>query len=185
MIVHLLAHNLKWELVCKFGVRFRMFIIICLLGSRFHAWDWWFFYSIMTFSCTKYSVHSYTVDVVFTLSYAYYHPQVVQMALQIWDVERTKHIPHHLVDCSYSKTHGYGMFYVCVIHVLKKKIEIDRTNHFVSIYQLNSTLLFSTMLLCFHWFSTIYCGLHVNVLMVDIFTTLLDIHLCASKCLFS
>ena len=28
-----------------------------------------FFYSIITFSYTKYFVHSYTVDVVFTLSY--------------------------------------------------------------------------------------------------------------------
>ena len=27
-----------------------------------------FFYSIITFSCIKYFVHSYTVDVVFTLS---------------------------------------------------------------------------------------------------------------------
>ena len=27
------------------------------------------FYSIITFSYTKYFVHSYTVDVVFTLSY--------------------------------------------------------------------------------------------------------------------
>ena len=29
-----------------------------------------FFYSIITFSYTKYFVHSFTVDVVFTLSYA-------------------------------------------------------------------------------------------------------------------
>ena len=31
------AHILKWELVCRFGVRFRIFIIISCLVSRFHA----------------------------------------------------------------------------------------------------------------------------------------------------
>ena len=59
MIVHLSAHISKWELVCKFGVIFHIFIISCL----------WFFYSVITFSDTKCFVHSYTVDVVFTLSY--------------------------------------------------------------------------------------------------------------------
>ena len=42
MIVHFSAHNLEWELVCKFGVRFHIFIyiyIISCLGSRFHAWN--------------------------------------------------------------------------------------------------------------------------------------------------
>ena len=33
------AHSLQWELVCKFGVRFHIFIIISCLGSRFHAWN--------------------------------------------------------------------------------------------------------------------------------------------------
>ena len=47
---------------------FHIFIISCLC-SRFHAWNQWFFYSIKTFSYTKYFVHSYTVDVVFNLSY--------------------------------------------------------------------------------------------------------------------
>ena len=68
MIVHFSAQISKWELVCKFGMIFHIFIISCLC-SLFHAWNQWFFYSIITFSCTKYFVHSYTVDVVFTLSY--------------------------------------------------------------------------------------------------------------------
>ena len=33
----LTAHILKWELVCKFRVRFHISIIISCLGSRFHA----------------------------------------------------------------------------------------------------------------------------------------------------
>ena len=37
MIVHFSAHILKWELECKFGVRFHIFIIISCLGSRFHT----------------------------------------------------------------------------------------------------------------------------------------------------
>ena len=33
-----------FKMVCKFGVIFHMFIIISCLGSRFHAWNsWWFF----------------------------------------------------------------------------------------------------------------------------------------------
>ena len=71
MIVHFSAHISKWELVCKFGVIFHIFIITCLC-SRFHVWDQWFFYSVITFSYTKCFVHSYTVDVVFTLSYKKY-----------------------------------------------------------------------------------------------------------------
>ena len=59
---------LKWELVCKFGVIFHIFIISCLC-SRFHVRNQWFFYSVITFSYIKCFVHSYTVDVVFTLSY--------------------------------------------------------------------------------------------------------------------
>ena len=39
MIVHFSVHILKWELVCKFGVRFHIFIIISCLGSRFHVWN--------------------------------------------------------------------------------------------------------------------------------------------------
>ena len=68
MIVHFSAHISKWELVCKFGVIFHIFIISCLC-SRFHVWNQWFFYFVITFSYTKCFVHSYTVDVVFTLSY--------------------------------------------------------------------------------------------------------------------
>ena len=68
MIVHFSAHISKWELVCKFGVIFHTSIISCLC-SRFHVWNKWFFYSLITFSYTKCFVHSYTVDVVFTLSY--------------------------------------------------------------------------------------------------------------------
>ena len=67
MIVHFSAHIWKWELVCKFGVIFHIFIISCL-GLRFHAWLV-IFYSIIIVSYTKYFVHSYTADVVFTLSY--------------------------------------------------------------------------------------------------------------------
>ena len=68
MIVHFSAHISKWELVCKFGVIFHIFIISCLC-SRFHVRNQWFFYSVITFSYIKCFVHSYTVDVVFTLSY--------------------------------------------------------------------------------------------------------------------
>ena len=68
MIVHFSAHISKWELVCKFGVIFHIFIISCLC-SRFHVWNQWFFYSVITFSYTKCFVLSYTVDVVFILSY--------------------------------------------------------------------------------------------------------------------
>ena len=42
---------------------------VCNICSRFHVWNQWFFYSVITFSYTKCFVHSYTVDVVFTLSY--------------------------------------------------------------------------------------------------------------------
>ena len=44
-------------------------VIISCLCSRFHVRNQWFFYSVITFSYTKCFVHSYTVDVVFTLSY--------------------------------------------------------------------------------------------------------------------
>ena len=67
MIVHFSAHISKWELVCKFGLIFHIFII-SYLGSRFHAWNKDFFFSITTFSYSKYFVHSYTIDIVFTLS---------------------------------------------------------------------------------------------------------------------
>ena len=75
MIVHFSAHISKWELVCKFGVIFHIFIISCLC-SRFHVRNQWFFYSVITFSYIKCFVHSYTVDVVFTLSY--------KVSYQIW-----------------------------------------------------------------------------------------------------
>ena len=42
MIVRFSAHISKWELVCKFGEIFHIFIISCLC-SRFHAWNQWFF----------------------------------------------------------------------------------------------------------------------------------------------
>ena len=71
MIVNFSAHISKWELVCKFGVIFQIFIISCLC-SRFHVRNQWFFYSVITFSYIKCFVHSYTVDVVFTLSYVMY-----------------------------------------------------------------------------------------------------------------
>ena len=34
-----------------------------------YLYAWFFFNSIITFSYTKYFVHSFTIDVVFTLSY--------------------------------------------------------------------------------------------------------------------
>ena len=43
MIVHFSAHISKWELVCKFGVIFHIFIISCLC-SRFHLRNQWFCY---------------------------------------------------------------------------------------------------------------------------------------------
>ena len=64
----LFGSHFKWELVCKFGVIFHIFISSCLC-SRFHVWNQWFLYSVITFIYTKCFVHSYTVDVVFTLSY--------------------------------------------------------------------------------------------------------------------
>ena len=39
MTVHFSAQISKWELVCKFGVIFHIFIIACL-SSRFHAWNY-------------------------------------------------------------------------------------------------------------------------------------------------
>ena len=78
MIVHFSAHISKWELVCKFGVIFHIFIISCLC-SRFHVRNQWFFYSVITFSYIKCFVHSYTVDVVFTLSY-------MNMKFHSWNV---------------------------------------------------------------------------------------------------
>ena len=43
MIVHFSAHISKWELICKFGVIFHIFIVIPCLCSRFHVWNQWFF----------------------------------------------------------------------------------------------------------------------------------------------
>ena len=72
MIVHFSAHISKWELVCKFGVIYHIFIISCLC-SRFHVWNRWLVCSVITLSYTKCFVHPYTVDVVFTLSYCTNH----------------------------------------------------------------------------------------------------------------
>ena len=68
MIVHFSAHILKWELVCKFAVRFHILLLFLasVHGFMHETND---FYSIITCSNTKYFVHAYTVDVVFTLSY--------------------------------------------------------------------------------------------------------------------
>ena len=79
MIVHFSVHISKWELVCKFGVIFHIFIISCLC-SRFHVRNQWFFYSVITFSYIKCFVHSYTVDVVFTLSY-----YIRWKIMSVWD----------------------------------------------------------------------------------------------------
>ena len=80
MIVHFSAHISKWELVCKFGVIFHIFIISCLC-SRFQVRNQWFFYSVITFSYTKCFVHSYIVDVVFTLSYLINYSDVITGAM--------------------------------------------------------------------------------------------------------
>ena len=85
MIVHFSAHISKWELVCKFGVIFHISIISCLC-SRFHVRNQWFFYSVITFSYTKCFVHSYTVDVVFTLFY-------VICIHMIFDIYQTSDMP--------------------------------------------------------------------------------------------
>ena len=64
----LFGSHFKMRVVCKFGVIIHIFIISCLC-SRFHVRNQWFFYSVITFSYIKCFVHSYTVDVVFTVSY--------------------------------------------------------------------------------------------------------------------
>ena len=76
--------------VCKFGVIFHIFIISCLC-SRFHVRNQWFFYSVITFSYTKCFVHSYTVDVVFTLSYAV----VYAMNNTYWHTNASDTYPAH------------------------------------------------------------------------------------------
>ena len=81
MIVHFSAHISKWELVCKFGVIFHIFIILASVhGFMYETSD--FFYSVITFSYTKCFVHSYTVDVVCTLSY--WNSQVYECPWWIW-----------------------------------------------------------------------------------------------------
>ena len=97
MIVHFSAHILKWELVCKFGVRFHISIIISCLGSRFHASSV-FFYSMIAFTYTEYFVHSYTVDVAFTLSY-WEHVQPVMHKPQHSNVNVA--VPNKTSDCEF------------------------------------------------------------------------------------
>ena len=54
----------------QFGVRFHLLLLfLASVYSFLHETSDVSFYSIITFSYTKYFVHSYTVDVVFTLSY--------------------------------------------------------------------------------------------------------------------
>ena len=62
-------HTNNWFFKHIIYIYIYIYIYIICLGSRFHAWNQCFFYSIITFSYTKYLVHSYTVDVVFTLSW--------------------------------------------------------------------------------------------------------------------
>ena len=50
-------------------VSLEWYFIYLLFLASVHVWNQWFFYSVITFSYTKCFVHSYTVDVVFTLSY--------------------------------------------------------------------------------------------------------------------
>ena len=71
MIVHFSAHILKWELVCKFGrIEWDSIYLLLFLafvpGFMHEISD--FFYSIITFSYTKYYVQPNTVDVVFIIS---------------------------------------------------------------------------------------------------------------------
>ena len=69
-----------WDAVSIFNHLPRMFLSTdfafritdwtCCHGPHFiYVWNQWFFYSVITFSYTKCFVHSYTIDVVFTLSY--------------------------------------------------------------------------------------------------------------------
>ena len=74
-IVHFSAHILKLKLVCQFGVSIHIFIIISCPWFTVSCMKLVIFYSIITFSFTKYAVQSYTVDVVFTLPY--YAPSVI------------------------------------------------------------------------------------------------------------
>ena len=90
------AHISKWELVCKFGVIFHIFIISCLC-SRFHVRNQWFFYSVIAFSYTKCFVHSYTVDVVFTLSYSNIYASV-----SVASVSETFHVGRASCKSSWS-----------------------------------------------------------------------------------
>ena len=85
------SYTCLWELVCKFGVIFHMFIISCLC-SRFHVRNQWFFYSVIIFSYTKCFVHSYTVDVVFTLSY--WSHQCVTTVFAGWSFRTVWNITH-------------------------------------------------------------------------------------------
>ena len=62
-------HLTRTQKMCKLS--FMIYNIISCLCSQFHVRNQWFFYSVITFSYIKCFVHSYTVDVVFTLSYLF------------------------------------------------------------------------------------------------------------------
>ena len=69
---------------------FHIFIISCLC-SRFQVRNQWFFYSVITFTYIKCFVHSYTVDVVFTLSC---HDLTVMLPEFSWAPHRSEwHVP--------------------------------------------------------------------------------------------
>ena len=77
-----------------------------------------FFYSVITFLYTKCFVHSYTVDVVFTLSY--------------WnDTRRTFTWNKHIDDIDNSLVKYFGIF-----HQIKNKVtsKLSRELYFVFIY---------------------------------------------------
>ena len=118
MIVHFSAHISKWELVCKFGVIFHIFIISCLC-SRFHVRNQWFFYSVITFSYIKCFVHSYTVDVVFTLSYDILTVQCTFGSVFVWlcAIINCHHFPS---DYMIKKETSNGIVVVSICHVYSR-----------------------------------------------------------------
>ena len=77
MIVHFSAHILKWELVCKFGVRFQIFIIIfCSVHgfmyetSDFLLYNNLFIYQVLfTLIYRRHSLYSFLANYASTGSY--------------------------------------------------------------------------------------------------------------------
>ena len=114
MIVHFSAHISKWELVCKFGVIFHIFII-SLPRFTVSCMKLVIFYSIITFSYYKYFVHSYPIDVVFTLSYMVESCQIKPFKKTIFEMKFQIMLPH---DFTFSSQINI-MFFPCDTSVKK------------------------------------------------------------------